>query len=117
MRNLLEKAPKCDYDEVKAGDQASYLAENQGAGRSRIRQVSLPLETHLSRSGEAGGPRLAGVAVDLRVPSAPVAQTALHHVIERCFVEVRRRTRPMVCCGNVESVDPEVQPGMENPHP
>ncbi len=27
------------------------------------------------------------------------------HVIERCFVEVRRRTRPMVCFVNVESVD------------
>ena len=45
------------------------------------------------------------------------------NVIERCFVEVRRRTRPMVCFVNVESVDriislfPEIQPGMENPHP
>ncbi len=27
------------------------------------------------------------------------------YVIERCFVEVRRRTRPMVCFVNVESVD------------
>ncbi len=27
------------------------------------------------------------------------------HVIERCFVEVRRRTRPMVCFVNVESVE------------
>jgi hypothetical protein len=26
-------------------------------------------------------------------------------VIERCFVEVRRRTRPLVCFVNVESVD------------
>jgi transposase-like protein len=26
-------------------------------------------------------------------------------VIERCFVEVRRRTRPMVCFVNVASVD------------
>jgi putative transposase len=27
------------------------------------------------------------------------------NVIERCFVEVRRRTQPMVCFVNVESVD------------
>jgi transposase-like protein len=27
------------------------------------------------------------------------------NVIERCFVEVGRRTRPMVCFVNVESVD------------
>ena len=26
-------------------------------------------------------------------------------IIERCFVEVRRRTRPMVCFVNVQSVD------------
>ncbi|MBI2817229.1 MAG: transposase, partial [Acidobacteria bacterium] len=26
-------------------------------------------------------------------------------VIERCFVEVRRRTRPMVCFVNTQSVD------------
>ena len=27
------------------------------------------------------------------------------NMIERCFVEVRRRTRPMVCFVNVRSVD------------
>ncbi|HET9177648.1 MAG TPA: transposase [Terriglobia bacterium] len=27
------------------------------------------------------------------------------NAIERCFVEVRRRTRPMVCFVNVESLD------------
>lgn len=27
------------------------------------------------------------------------------NIIERCFVEVRRRTRPMVCFVNVKSVD------------
>ncbi len=27
------------------------------------------------------------------------------NVIERCFVEVRRRTRPLVCFANVHSVD------------
>jgi putative transposase len=27
------------------------------------------------------------------------------NVIERCFAEVRRRTRPMVCFVNVQSVD------------
>ena len=27
------------------------------------------------------------------------------NIIERCFVEVRRRTRPMVCFVNVGSVD------------
>src|SRR5260370_34842097 len=46
------------------------------------------------------------------------------NVIERCFVEVRRRTRPMVVFTNVESVDriiyatfQSVQRGREKPHP
>ena len=46
------------------------------------------------------------------------------NVIEHCFVEVRRRTRPMVCFVNVESVDRIIYSifqrfnlEMENPHP
>jgi transposase-like protein len=34
-----------------------------------------------------------------------VAKLRATNVIERCFVEVRRRTRPMVSYVNVESVD------------
>jgi len=36
------------------------------------------------------------------IKARPPATT---NVIERCFVEVRRRTRPMVVFTNVESVD------------
>ena len=32
-------------------------------------------------------------------------QLGTTNIIERCFVEVRRRTRPMVCFVNVKSVD------------
>ncbi len=32
------------------------------------------------------------------------------NIIERCFVEVRRRTRSMVCFVNAASVDPSVFP-------
>jgi transposase-like protein len=31
--------------------------------------------------------------------------TYIIEIIERCFVEVRRRTRPMVCFVNVQSVE------------
>ena len=37
-------------------------------------------------------------------PGLPGSQNG--NVIERCFVEVRRRTRPMAVFRNVESVDP-----------
>jgi hypothetical protein len=44
------------------------------------------------------------LAVVLRLSTASVAQTAHYQRIERCFVEVRRCTRPMVCFVNVECV-------------
>ena len=43
------------------------------------------------------------------------------NVIERCFVRVRRRTRPMVCLVNVERCRPNhllhLADELENPHP
>ena len=38
MRNILEKARKCDHDEVKAGAQAIYLAD----GRKPLKQLFAP---------------------------------------------------------------------------
>jgi len=40
-----------------------------------------------------------------RHPTQRIAPSVPSAVIERCFVEVRRRTRPMVCFVNVQSVD------------
>ena len=48
MRNILEKARKRDYDEVKAGAQAIYLADSRAPGGSRFPPVPRPLATHLS---------------------------------------------------------------------
>jgi transposase-like protein len=73
------------------------------AGRSRLSR--LPLVPGLSHHGPAVAAGLARVAVILRLSPPPVAQLRTTNVIERCFVEVRRRTRPMVCFVNVESVD------------
>jgi hypothetical protein len=67
MRNIPEKARQRDYDEVKAGAQATYLAESRA---QCVAQTAAP----------------------------PTSSSS-------CFVEVRRRTRPMVCFVNVESVD------------
>ena len=46
------------------------------------------------------------------------------NIIERCFVEVRRRTRPMACFVNLESVDRIISSTFQrfnlewkNPHP
>jgi hypothetical protein len=73
--------------------------------------------------GAATGTRFRA-AVVLRLSSAPVAETPCYQLIERRFVEARRRTGPMVCFFDVESTDriiesilSEIQCGMENPHP
>ena len=38
MRNILEKARKCDYDEVKTGAQAIYLAESRTQAEASFRR-------------------------------------------------------------------------------
>ena len=40
-----------------------------------------------------------------RFPRPLWKKVRITNVIERCFMEVRRRTRPMVCFVNVASVD------------
>jgi putative transposase len=105
MRNILEKARKRDYDEMKAGAQAIYLAE------SRIR-AEAAFRAFCSRWRREYGSVVRQLQRDLpellsyfAFPRHLWRKLRTTNVIERCFVEVRRRTRPMVCFVNVESVD------------
>ena len=41
MRNILEKVRKSDYDQVKAGAQAIYLAESRSQAQSAFRAFRL----------------------------------------------------------------------------
>ena len=59
----------------------------------------------LSADGPAPGARSAGAAHLLPVPSWALEKAPDTNAIERCFVEVRRRTRPMVVFTNVASAD------------
>jgi putative transposase len=105
MRNILEKVKKCDYEQVKADAQAIYQAENrkqaQTAGRRFCRrwQRSYP---SLVRQLERDLPELLSF---FALPRPLWKKLRTTNIIERCFVEVRRRTRPMVCFVNVQSVD------------
>src|ERR1700691_4793167 len=105
MRNILEKVRKADYDEVKRHAQAIYLAESRTQAeaafrsfRSRWRKAYGPMVRQLERDL----PELLSVCA---FPAHLRKKLRTTNVIERCFVEVRRRTRPMVCFVNVESVD------------
>jgi len=105
MRNLLEKVRKRDYDEVKADAQAIYLAESRaqaeaafGTFRARWRREYAAMVRRLEQD-------LPELLSFFAFPRHLWRKLRTTNLIERCFVEVRRRTRPMVCFVNVESVD------------
>jgi putative transposase len=105
MRNILEKVRKTDYEEVKAGAQAIYLAESRGHAVAAFRSFRACWRREYSsvvRRLERDLPELLSF---FAFPRHLWRKLRTTNVIERCFVEVRRRTRPMVCFVNVESVD------------
>jgi putative transposase len=105
MRNILEHVRKRDYHEVKTGAQAIYLAESRAHAETGFRRFR-------ARWQREYGPMVRRLERDLpellsffAFPRHLWQKLRTTNVIERCFVEVRRRTRPMVCFVNVESVD------------
>ena len=105
MRNILEKARKRDYADVKAGAQAIYLAESRPQAVAAFRAF----RSRWCRAYPAMVRRLQQDLPELlsffAFPRHLWRKLRTTNIIERCFVEVRRRTRPMVCFVNVESVD------------
>jgi transposase-like protein len=105
MRNILDKVRKRDHDAVKADAQAIYLAEGrrqtEAAARIFCRRWRREYPT-MVRQLERDLPDLLAF---YRFPKHLWRKLPTTNVIERCFVEVRRRTRPMVCFVNVQSVD------------
>src|SRR5438477_176265 len=105
MRNILEKVRKSDHAEVKTGAQAIYLAEGQGKAETAFRSFGARWRRQYGavvRRLEQDLPELLSF---FAFPRHLWRKLRTTNVIERCFVEVRRRTRPMVCSVNVESVD------------
>ena len=105
MRNILDKVRKRDYDAVKADAQAIYLASSrrQAEAAARIfcrrwRRDYPSMVKQLERD-------LPELLAFFRFPKHLWRKLRTTNIIERCFVEVRRRTRPMVCFVNVQSVD------------
>jgi transposase-like protein len=105
MRNILEKARKRDYDEVKAGAQAIYLAEGRAQAEAAFRRFRARWQRIYPTLVKRLGRDLPELLSFFAFPRHLWRKLRTTNVIERCFVEVRRRTRPMVCFVNVESVD------------
>jgi putative transposase len=105
LRNRLARVRRQDHAAVKADVQAIYqaagLREAQAAAQ-QVRQRWQPAYPQLVRSLERDLPELLAF---FQCPRALGRKLRTTNVIERCVVEVRRRTRPMVCFVNVPSVD------------
>jgi len=105
MRNLLEHVRKRDYDVVKRGAQAVYGAENRSRAEAAFRRFQARWEKVYPGPVQRFGKDLPELLSFYRFPRHLWRNLRTTNAIERCFVEVRRRTRPMVCFVNVESMD------------
>ncbi len=105
LRNLLGAVRRRDHAAMKADAQRIYQAtsrrEAEGYARAfahRWRDASPALVTRLLHD-------LPELLAFFQCPRPLWRRLRTTNVIERCFVEVRRRTRPMVCFVNVQSVE------------
>lgn len=105
MRNILAKVRGGDQEAVKAEAQAIYNADSRREAQAAFRTFQAHWRTiypALVKRLERDLPELLSF---FSFPRPCWRQLRTTNVIERCFVEVRRRTRPMVCFVNVASVD------------
>ena len=96
---------KCDYDEVKQGAQAIYLADSRAQAVVTFRRFQARWRSHYGSMVRRLQQDLPELLSFFSLPRRLWRKLRTTNVIERCFVEVRRRTRPMVCFVNVASVD------------
>jgi putative transposase len=105
MRNISEAVRRRDHDRVKHDAQKIYQAASLAEARRCFQrfqwnwQVAYPA---LVRRLERDLPELLNF---FQFPRHLWKKLRTTNAIERCFVEVRRRTRPMVVFTNVQSVD------------
>jgi transposase-like protein len=105
MRNILEKVRRRDEPQVKADAQKIYLASSVAGARRAFERFRFRWRSRypaMVRQLERDLPELLHFFIFPRHLWRKLRTT---NAIERCFVEVRRRTRPMVVFTNVESVD------------
>lgn len=105
MRNILEKARKRDYDAVKVDAQAIYLAKGRRQAEAAARAFCRRWRSEYSSMVNQLERDLPELLAFFAFPKHLWRKLRTTNIIERCFVEVRRRTRPMVCFVNVQSVD------------
>ena len=105
MRNLLEKVRKRDSEAVKADAQAIYQAESRRQAQAAFATFRVHWQAAYPTLVQQLEKDLPELLVFFSFPQPLWKKLRTTNIIERCFVEVRRRARPMVCFVNVGSVD------------
>jgi len=105
MRNLCEAVRRADHDAVKQDAQAIYRAANLAAARRAFERFRFRWQAQYSKLVRHLEQDLPALLTFFEFPRHLWRKLRTTNAIERCFVEVRRRTRPMVVFINVESVD------------
>lgn len=105
MRNLCEAVRRNDHDEVKRDAQRIYQALSVAAARRAFERFRFRWRGKYAKLVERLEQDLPALLMFFEFPRHLWRKLRTTNVIERCFVEVRRRTRPMVVFTNVESVD------------
>jgi len=105
MRNILDKVRRRDHDAVKRDAQAIYLAGGLRSAQAAARAFSRRWRTEYPSMVKQLERDLPELLAFFAFPKHLWRKLRTTNIIERCFVEVRRRTRPMVCFVNVQSVD------------
>ena len=85
--------------------QAIYQAVDRKHARAAFRRFKLRWQSEYPTMVKQLEKDLPDLLSFFSFPKHLWKQLRTTNIIERCFVEVRRRTRPMVCFVNVQSVD------------
>jgi len=94
MRNILEKARKSDYDEVKSGAKAIYLAKSRAQAEAAFRRFRVRWQRRYPTMVKRLGQDLPELLSFFAFPRHLWRKLRTTNVIEHCFVEVRCRLGP-----------------------
>jgi putative transposase len=105
LRNLLGAVRRRDQAAVKADAQAIYRAHSRREAEAYARQFAQRWRALYPAMVARLLRDLPELLAFFQCPRPLWRKVRTTNLIERCFVEVRRRTRPMVCFVNVQSVE------------
>jgi putative transposase len=105
LRNVLAAVRRADHAAVKADAQAIYRASSRREAEAQAREFARRWQPIYPRVVQRVSQDLPELLAFLQCPRSLWRKLRTTNAIERCFVEVRRRTRPMVCFVNVQSVE------------